>query len=99
MIGKLALVNMRTKVENALGKSFSLRDFHYHLLSQGSAPLGYLLSHIDKYIDCEKKKLEQKYCADILRYSDEPDSEEQLLKNDVEDEENYPPRPPQRSYI
>ena len=99
MLGKLALMDMRTKVEKELKKSFNLRDFHYHLLSQGSAPLGYLQNHIDKYIDCEKKKIEPKYCADILRYSDELSDEEQVSKKEIEFEEKQPPKPPHRSYV
>ena len=99
MLGKLALVDMRKIVKEKLGKSFNLRDFHYHLLSQGSAPLGYLYNHIHKYIDCEEKKIEPEYCADILRNSDEPNNEGQVPKNEVELEEKYPPRPPHRSYM
>ena len=99
MLGKLKLVSMREQVEDALGKSFSLPDFHYQLLSQGSAPLGYLQSHIDKFIDCVKKKIGKELCRDILKYSEEYEDEERVLENELEEEENFPPRPPKRSYI
>lgn len=99
MLGKLKLVSMRKKVEKALGKSFSLPEFHYQLLSQGSAPLGYLQSHIDKYIACHTKQIEEDLCTDILKYSEGYEDEERVSENELEEEENFPPRPPKRSFI
>lgn len=99
MLGKLKLVSMRKQVEKALGKSFSLPEFHYQLLSQGSAPLGYLQSHIDKYIECHTRKIDQELCSDILKYSEGLEDEERVSQKDLEQEENLPPRPPKRSFI
>lgn len=99
MLGKLKLVSMRKQVERALGKSFSLQEFHYQLLSQGSAPLGYLQSHIDKYIDCYTEKIAQELCSDILKYSEGQEDEERVSENELEEEETFPPRPPKRSFI
>ncbi|XP_074635217.1 uncharacterized protein LOC141893725 [Acropora palmata] len=100
MLGKLALVKMRKKVEKALGNRFTLRDFHYQLLSQGSAPLDYLNSHIDKYIDCMTGKLSGEACSDILRHSDEDEDYTDAPFMDFQHEENNtPPRPTLRMYV
>ena len=100
MLGKLALVEMRKKVEKALGNRFTLRDFHYQLLSQGSAPLDYLYSHIDKYIDCMTGKLGGEPCWDILIYSDEDeDYTDAPLMDFQHEEDNLPPRPTLRIYV
>ena len=104
MLGKLALVSMRKKLERALRKrneTISLPEFHYQLLSQGSAPLGYLQSHIDKYIDCYTRKIDRELCSDILKYSDGHEDEERVSENEFEEEgkENFPPRPSRRSFI
>ena len=100
MLGKVALVNMRNNVEKALGNDFSLPEFHYQLLSQGSAPLSYLQSHIDKYIDCHTKKIKRELCSDILKYSKGEEEEEESESMDfAHEDEMLPPRPPQRSYV
>lgn len=99
MLGKLKLVNMRKQVEKAMGKSFSLPEFHYQLLSQGSAPLGYLQSHIDKFIDCYTRKIDQELCSDILKYTEGREDEERTSQKDLDLEENLPPSPPKRSFI
>ena len=102
MLGKLAIVNMRNKVKKALGDHFSLPKFHYHLLSQGSAPLSYLHSHIDKYIDCSKGKIKGERCSEILQYSEgegEGEEEESVSMDFAREDENLPPRPPLRSYV
>ena len=52
MIGQLDIWSFRNKTQEKLGDKFSLKDFHYQALSQGSSPLTYLQSHIDKYITC-----------------------------------------------
>ena len=67
MLGRLALIQLRNKTEKALGEKFSLKDFHYQVLSQGSAPLSFLQSHIDKYIKCMKKDLGEEECSYILK--------------------------------
>ncbi|XP_015757731.1 PREDICTED: uncharacterized protein LOC107337124 [Acropora digitifera] len=99
MLGKLALDKMRQKVEKALGNRFTLRDFHYQLLSQGSAPLDYLDSHIDKYIDCVTGKLRGEACSDILRHSDEDEDYTDAPLMDFQHEENNPPPRPTQKYI
>ena len=66
MLGRLALMQMRNKTERALGKTFSLQDFHYQVLSQGSAPLSFLQSHIDRYIKCATGVLGEEECSYVL---------------------------------
>lgn len=66
MLGRLALIQMRNKTETALGKKFSLQDFHYQVLSQGSAPLSFLQSHIDRYIKCATGVLGEEECSYVL---------------------------------
>ena len=48
-----------------LGEKFDLRDFHYHLLSQGSSPLSYLEQSIEAYVNCMKND-KAPGCNDIL---------------------------------
>lgn len=67
MLGRLALIQLRNKTEKALGKRFSLQDFHYQVLSQGSAPLSFLQSHIDRYIKCMNKDLGEEECSYVLK--------------------------------
>lgn len=67
MLGRLALMKLRNKTEKALGEKFSLQDFHYQVLSQGSAPLSFLQSHIDRYIKCVNKDLGEEECSYILK--------------------------------
>ena len=65
MIGQLDIWSFRNKTEKALGKNFSFKEFHYQALSQGSSPLSYLQSHIDKYIAC-KQNSKKEGCDLIL---------------------------------
>lgn len=67
MLGRLALIQLRNKTEKALGKKFSLQDFHYQVLSQGSAPLSFLQTHIDRYIKCMNKELGDEECSYVLK--------------------------------
>lgn len=66
MLGRLALIELRKKTEKALGEKFSLQDFHYQVLSQGSAPLSFLQSHIDRYIKCKTGTLGKEDCSYVL---------------------------------
>ena len=51
-IGQLWISQLREKARKELKEQFSLKEFHYQFLSQGSSPLSYLASHIKKYIEC-----------------------------------------------
>ena len=65
MIGQLRILKLRRRAEKELGEAFNLKDFHLHLLYQGSAPLSYLEQSIDEYIDCTKHK-EKAGCREVL---------------------------------
>ncbi|KAL9986419.1 hypothetical protein ACROYT_G000566 [Oculina patagonica] len=56
MIGRLKIMELRKYCEYQLGDKFSLRDFHYQILSQGTCPLAYLSDHVERYVDCVKDK-------------------------------------------
>lgn len=53
MIGQLKIWEMRNDSKANLGRKFDIRDFHYHVLSQGDAPLWYLDGYIKEfYVNC-----------------------------------------------
>ena len=56
MIGQQHIKKLRNNAQKTLGDIFDLRDFHYHLLSQGSSPLSYLEQSIQAYVNCMKNK-------------------------------------------
>lgn len=58
-IGELTIKRLRKKAEDALTENFDLRDFHDHVLKNGSMPLSTLEKVIEQYIfeqNKEKKK-------------------------------------------
>ena len=65
MIGQQHIKKLRNDAQLKLGKKFNLRDFHYHLLSQGSSPLSYLEQSIEAYVNCVKNE-KAPGCYDIL---------------------------------
>ena len=65
MIGQQHITKLRQDAQRVLGEKFDLRDFHYHLLSQGSSPLSYLEQSIEAYINCVKNE-KAAGCYDIL---------------------------------
>ena len=94
MLGRLELMNMRKKVENATGKKFDLQDFHYQVLSQGSAPLSFLRSHVDKYIGCLTRDDKDEQCQYIMRKESNSKSGRATTGNPP-----MAPRPPRRHYV
>ena len=52
MIGQLRIWKIRNNTEAKLAAKFNEKDFHFQVLSQGSSPLSYLESHLNKYADC-----------------------------------------------
>ena len=94
MLGRLALIELRNKTEVALGKNFSLKDFHYQVLSQGSAPLSFLQSHIDRYIKCVQGKLGEQECSYVLK----PVNADKKA-NGHKSVQNMPLRPQRRHYV
>ncbi|XP_031564576.1 uncharacterized protein LOC116299978 [Actinia tenebrosa] len=53
MIGQLTITKLRRYATDKLGEKFVLKDFHYQVLSQGSAPLSFLINHIEHYVKCK----------------------------------------------
>ena len=62
MIGRLTIMELREKTRTELGEKFSLKDFHYQVLSQGNAPLSFLRKYIEKYIECVKNDSKTGLC-------------------------------------
>ena len=62
MIGRQELLRLRNKAQKELGSSFQIKDFHYKILSQGSAPLDLYENVIDRYINCVKKPSKSQDC-------------------------------------
>ena len=54
LIGKLKVVELRQKAEEALGEQFDIREFHDAVLTNGSVPLNILEANIDAYIADKK---------------------------------------------
>ncbi|MBL6693461.1 MAG: DUF885 domain-containing protein [SAR86 cluster bacterium] len=50
MIGQIKILELREKAQNELGNRYDIRDFHHHVLMNGSLPLTVLEAIIDKYI-------------------------------------------------
>ena len=53
MIGELKIIELREKVQKALGTRFSLRDYHNVVLRAGSVPLQILETQVDAYINAK----------------------------------------------
>lgn len=66
MVGRLGILKARDHATKNLGKNFTLKDFHYQVLSQGSSPLAFLQEHIEKYVDCAKQPSTEG-CSIILK--------------------------------
>ncbi|XP_078369460.1 uncharacterized protein LOC144653347 isoform X2 [Oculina patagonica] len=59
MIGQLEIKKARKYSKDELKDMFSLRDFHYQVLAQGSSPLAYLSDHVTRYVACVKDKVKE----------------------------------------
>lgn len=90
MIGQQHIKKLRTNAEKMLGDKFDLRDFHYHLLSQGSSPLSYLEQSNNVYINCVKNE-KAAGCYDILN----PAAKDE----DAEDEDHDLDQPRRRRHF
>ena len=56
MIGQLHIMKLREYARKKLGREFNLKDFHFQVLFQGSAPLSFLQQSIEEYVDCTLNK-------------------------------------------
>lgn len=52
-IGEIKIKDLRKKAEEQLGEEFDIREFHYHILKNGSVPLPILEEEIERYIKSE----------------------------------------------
>jgi len=50
MVGRLEIQRLRAQAEQRLGKRFDIREFHDHVLQDGSIPLGLLRSNIERWL-------------------------------------------------
>lgn len=90
MIGQQHIKKLRTNAKKMLGDKFDLRDFHYHLLSQGSSPLSYLEQSNNAYINCVENE-KAAGCYDILN----PAAKDE----DAEDEDDDLDQPRRRRHF
>ncbi|XP_020631918.1 uncharacterized protein LOC110068847 [Orbicella faveolata] len=99
MIGQLKIIELREYATKELGDDFDLKDFHFYLLAQGSAPLSYLEESVHEYVRCTKDK-EQEGCEDVLNPV-APEEERVSEFVGVIGEESYQPveKPPREDYI
>jgi len=99
MIGQLKIIEPREYATKELGDDFDLKDFHFHLLAQGSAPLSYLQESVQEYVRCTKDK-EQEGCEDVLNPV-APEEERVSAFVGVIGEESYQPveKPPREDCI
>ena len=74
MVGQLHIMKLRQYAKKRLGKNFNLKDFHFHVLSQGSVPLEFLEQSIEEYVDCTLNK--QKDGCDDRLVPQSPDFQE-----------------------
>lgn len=56
MIGRLKILELRARAEQALGARFDIRRFHDAVLRNGSVPLDVLESEIDRWIAAERAR-------------------------------------------
>lgn len=65
MIGQLKIIELRDYATKELGDRFNLKDFHFYLLAQGSAPLSFLEESVREYVRCTKDSTLEG-CYDVL---------------------------------
>ena len=68
MIGQLDIWAVRNNTEKMLANKYNIKEFHHQILSQGSIPLPYLDSYMDKFIECKTNPKGQ-YCDIVLNPS------------------------------
>ena len=93
MLGQQKLVQLRGNAKSRLAKKFNIQDFHYQVLSQGSAPEAYLAKHVEKYIKCTLGDLKGEQCNVILKTSKSTQTPSPEVERDV------PPKPQRRHYL
>ena len=102
MIGQLHIMSLRDYAKDKLKDKFSLKDFHFYLLSQGSAPLSYLKDSIYKYVECTLNKGTGEGCQDVLYpVAKEPvkTASTQSMVDDLDWGYDPPERPVREEYV
>ena len=99
MIGQLKILELRKYATKELGDDFNLKDFHFYLLAQGSAPISFLEDSIHEYVRCAKEK-EQEGCDAVLNPV-VPEEEQVTEFLGVIGQESFEPivKPPREDYI
>ena len=90
MLGQQKLVQLREYAKAQLNSTFNIQDFHYQVLSQGSAPEAYIAKHIEKYVKCSLGELKGPTCDVILKPP--------KRSNGRTVEKEGPPKPSRRHY-
>ncbi len=50
MLGRLEIERLRQQATTARGTRFDVREFHDRILENGSVPLGFLRTHIERWL-------------------------------------------------
>lgn len=99
MIGQLKIIELREFATRELGNNFNLKDFHFYLLAQGSAPLSYLEESIHEYVRYAKDQ-KQEGCDDVLNpVAPEEDQVTDFVGVIGEKSFEKPERPPRDDYM
>lgn len=99
MIGQLKIIELREFATRELGNNFNLKDFHFYLLAQGSAPLSYLEESIHEYVRYAKDQ-KQEGCDDVLNpVAPEEDQVTDFVGVIGEKSFEKPERPPLDDYM
>lgn len=93
MLGQQKLIQLRNYTKSKLGEKFSIQDFHYQILSHGSAPEAFIEKHVEKYVNCSLGNLKGEQCDVILN------PPKRTGKSDRRTEREGPPKPPKRHYL
>ena len=66
MVGQLEILRLRDLAKKRLGDKFSIKEFHYHMLTQEAAPLFYMDGYINHYIECASSGYKSDSCKQML---------------------------------
>ena len=95
MLGQQKLMQLREYCKNKLGDKFNIREFHYQVLSQGSAPESYLDKHVKKYVKCIQGELKGENCNIILNPQKQEPGSDSEPRMDVD----LPLQPSRQHYV
>ena len=99
MIGQLKIIELREYATKELDDDFNLKDFHFYLLAQGSAPLSYLEESVQEYVRCTKDR-EQEGCEYVLNPVAPEEEQVSEFVGVIDEESNQPvEKPPIEVYI